>query len=142
MHTRREDLLALLMPVARRLRRIEEEAAARHGLTMWQYAILAVAESQPGLNQGDVAQVLDYSKNRIIADVDQLESAGLLIRQRAVDRRANLLTTTDTGRKAMIKVQTEIHRAEDELLAGVSPRGREALVRGLRQLSAQLRPRR
>lgn len=142
MDDQRQDLLALIMPVTRALRRIEDEAAGRHGLSMWQYAILAVVERQPGLNQGDVADLLDYSKNRIIADLDHLENSGLLTRQRATDRRANVLTVTDDGRTIMINVQMKIHRAEDELLTTVSPSCRQAFLGGLRELSAHARPRR
>ena len=78
------------MPISRELRRVEEAAAARHGLSMWQYAILSVVDRRPGRNQAEVADALGYSKNRIVGDLDLLEHAGLLTRQPGADRRANI----------------------------------------------------
>jgi DNA-binding MarR family transcriptional regulator len=131
---RRQDLLALLMPITRDLRRIEDAAAARHGMTMWQYAILAVVEHGADRNQAEVADALGYSRNRIIADLDHLEAAGLLTRARAADRRANVLRITASGRAAASVVRAEIHRDEDVLLAPLSRTGRESFLRGARAL--------
>jgi DNA-binding MarR family transcriptional regulator len=139
---RRQDLLALMMPITRELRRVEEAAAAMRGLTMWQYAILSVAADRRDLNQAEAADLLGYSKNRIVADLDHLESTGLLTRRRAADRRANVLDVTERGRRATAAVQAEIHRREDELLAPVPAATRRALVEALRALGAQVRSRR
>jgi DNA-binding MarR family transcriptional regulator len=137
--TDRHDLLALVMPLARALRRIEDAAAAEHGLTMWQYAILAAIERRPGLNQAEVAARLDYSKNRIVADLDRLEHAGLVVRHRGADRRANELAVTEAGRAARRSIQGDIHRGEDELLDGIPA----ATVRDLRAALLEIaRPRR
>ena len=135
----RHDLLALVMPLARALRRIEDAAAAEHGLTMWQYAILALIERHPGLNQAEVAARLDYSKNRIVADLDRLEDAGMVIRTRGADRRANQLAVTEAGRAARRSIQGDIHRGEDDLLRGVAAGN----VRDLRAALLEIaRPRR
>ncbi|MFT3852278.1 MAG: MarR family transcriptional regulator [Ilumatobacteraceae bacterium] len=136
----RQDLLALLMPVSRELRRIEDAAAAGHGLTMWQYAIVSIAAQRPGSNQAEIADALGYSKNRIVADIDELEAAGLLRRRPGADRRANVLVVTDEGERVMHAVRAEIHRDEDELLAPLSPTARKALVSALTRLRADLRP--
>src|SRR3954471_14130470 len=104
MVTERIDLLAALAPLTRALRRVEDDAAARAGITMWQYAILAVVVAAPGLNQGAVATRLGYSKNRIIADLDLLEERDLLTRTPGPDRRANVLRATPAGRRVMKRV--------------------------------------
>lgn len=139
MPTERRDLLASLLPVTRALRRIEDAAAAAHGVTMWQYAVLAVVCSRPRLNQGEVATLMDYSKNRIIADLDQLQARGLLVRQPGADRRANVLRATDSGADLMRRVQADIHRAEDALLAGLSATARSDFHRIAGELGAQVR---
>jgi MarR family transcriptional regulator, lower aerobic nicotinate degradation pathway regulator len=135
----RPDLLGSLYPITKALRQIEDESAAERGITMWQYAILAVADHQPGLNQGDVARLLDYSKNRIVADIDHLEEAGLLRRTSGSDRRANLLGITRAGRSVLRGVRAEIHRREDLLLAGLSPTARAEFDRIVHRLGAQVR---
>ena len=135
----RADLLALLMPISRALRRVEEAAAARHGITMWQYAILAVADRRPGLNQSEVAATLAYSKNRIVGDLDRLEQERFLVRRPGADRRANTLSVTPAGRRVMRAIRAEIHRREDDLLASLSATDRRTLVAALTEINAQLR---
>jgi DNA-binding MarR family transcriptional regulator len=135
----RPDLLASLFPVTKALRRIEDQAAAAADLTMWQYAILSVVKDAPGLNQRVIARQLNYSANRIIADLDHLEARGLVVRQPGADRRANVITLTRSGAALQRRVQRAIHAREDELLAGLSATQQrqlhsvvQALARGVR----------
>lgn len=130
----RPDLLALMHPTARALRRIEDAAAASHGLNMWQYAILSVVIETPGLNQAEVAKHLQYSVNRIIGDLDVLEARGLLTRQPGNDRRVNLLEATASGIEVRSLVRAEIHREEDSLLAGLTATERKNLYSALQRL--------
>ena len=116
----RRDLLASLYPVTRALRRVEDDAAATEGLTMWQYAILSVVREAPGSNQGSIARLLHYSPNRIIADLDHLEELGFIRRAPGADRRANIVAITRSGAAVQRRVQRVIHAGEDELLAGLS----------------------
>lgn len=135
----RQDLLASLLPITKALRVIEDESAAEHGISMWQYAILVIADQEPGLNQGGAARLLDYSKNRIVGDVDRLEETGLLRRTAGSDRRANLLSVTRIGRSVLRAVRAEIHRREDLLLAALSQTARAQFARQARRLGDQVR---
>lgn len=139
MPAERRDLLASLLPIAKALRRIEDAAAARCGITMWQFAILSMVTAVPGMNQGEVAARLGYSKNRIIADLDELAERELLIRVTGVDRRANMLHCTDSGVETMREIRAEIHRREDVLLSGLSPTARREFQRIVRQLGELVR---
>ncbi len=138
MAAERVDLLAALAPLTRALRRVEDDAAAGAGLTMWQYAILAVVVAAPGLNQGEVATRLGYSKNRIIADLDLLGQRGLLTRTPGTDRRANELRATTAGRRIMVQVRAAVHRGEDELLRTWPADQRQALKAAMRTLGDAL----
>jgi DNA-binding MarR family transcriptional regulator len=135
----RQDLLASLYPVAKVLRRIEDDAAAEHGVTMWQYAILSVVRASPGLNQRQVAAAMQYSANRLIADVDELERAGLLTRSPGADRRANVLLVTKAGAALQRRVQAEIHKREDELLAQLAPTQQRSFAKALERLAQHAR---
>src|SRR3954454_17283611 len=139
MSTRRRDLLAALAPVTKALRKVETEAATQEGITMWQYAILAVVAQTPGLNQGEVAHTLGYSPNRIISDLDVLEQRDLLKRIPGADRRSNILTITAAGTRLMRRVQADIHRGEDQLLAPLPVRHRRSLVEAAHALADALR---
>lgn len=137
--TDREDLLALLAPVARLLRRVEDDAAAPAGLSMWQYAILAVAVATPGMNQRQVAERLDYSTNRIIADLDELERGGLVRRRPGPDRRSNLLDVTPAGERVVREVRARIREGEERLLEHLSPVERATWLAAARQLAEAAR---
>jgi DNA-binding MarR family transcriptional regulator len=114
----------VLYRLTRELRRIENNAAAADQLTMWQYAVLAVAEDAPA-NQTALATRLDYSKNRLVHDIDHLESLGLVRREPLpTDRRSNTITITSRGRTTRARIQRRIHAAEDELLHRVPPSAR------------------
>lgn len=132
--TERQDLLAVIAPLAKALRRIEDDAAGRHGLSMWQYAILAVISRRSSPNQAEVADQLGYSRNRIVADVDHLEQHGLVTRERIGDRRANRLRITRRGQTVRVAVQRDIHLAEDELLTSLPPTTRHELERALQRV--------
>lgn len=126
--TPRRDLLAALLPITRALRRVEEVAAARENLTMWQYAILSVVAIDTGLNQREVADRLGYSRNRIVADLDLLERRSLLTRRPGDDRRANVLAITAEGDAVRRAVQAAIHEGEDVLLDGLAPGERDGFA--------------
>lgn len=138
MATERVDLLAALGPLTRALRKVEDDAAASAGITMWQYAILAVVAEYPGLNQGEVATRLGYSKNRIIADLDLLEERELLTRTPGPDRRANVLHATTTGRRLMQQVRAAIRRGEDQLLKNMPQEQRRAIASATRTITRAL----
>lgn len=139
MSTERHDLLASLLPIAKALRRIEDAAAARFDITMWQYAILSMATAVQGMSQSEVAEMLGYSRNRIIGDLDQLEKRELLVRVAGADRRVNTLRATESGMATMREIRAEIHRQEDALLSGLSPTARRDFHQIARRLGEQLR---
>lgn len=125
----RRDLLSVLFTLTRSLRRIEDDAAAADDLTMWQYAVLALVESVPA-NQTTLATRLDYSKNRLVHDIDHLEHLGLVTRETPVtDRRSNHITITSRGRQTRKRIQRRIHAGEDELLRDVAPSTRKQFAR-------------
>ena len=135
----RGDLLAALAPLTKALRRIEDSAAGRANITMWQYAILSVVAAQPGLNQAQVADYLQYSRNRIIPDLDLLERRKLLTRRPAADRRANQLRPTAAGIRLMRQVRADIHHQEDLLLAMLPADQRKGLHSAAQAVSQALR---
>lgn len=132
--TERRDLLASLLPIAKSLRKIEERAAAEHGVSMWQYAALALIVDSPGLSQRQAADRMDYSRNRIIGDLDHLEKCGFLLRQAGADRRANLLHATSRGTAVMRQVRSQIHVGEDVILAELSIADRHDFQRLVRRI--------
>lgn len=124
----RRDLLEVVGPLYRSLRRIEEQCARAFGLSMWQYAILAVAAAQEGLSQAVIADRIGYNKNRIVADLDVLTSQDLAERRPGTDRRSYAIYATDAGSALVAKVRECIWQREDELLSNLSLAKRELLM--------------
>lgn len=135
----RADLLASVHPIARALRRIEEAAAAREGLGMWQYAILSVVADGPGRNQREIAAHLQYSPNRLVVDLHDLERRGWVARRPGPDRRANVVDLSEAGDAVRGRIQAEIHRREDALLAELADDERAGFVRAVHRLAHLVR---
>jgi DNA-binding MarR family transcriptional regulator len=128
----REDLGSQFARITRRLIALERPLLDKHGLTMWEYAVLLRLRAAPAQRQVQLADAIHYDKTRLIALLDGLERRGLLEREQAAeDRRARTVTLTAAGRERVGAVQRDIHRMEDELL---TPAERGALQQLLDRL--------
>lgn len=113
----REDLGSQFARITRRLIALEQPLLDRHGVTMWEYAVMLRLRSAPAETQLQLAQAIHYDKTRLIALLDGLEQRGLVAREQAAeDRRARTVRLTRAGRAKVSAVQRDIHSMEDELL--------------------------
>jgi DNA-binding MarR family transcriptional regulator len=136
-HQRRRDLAAMLHPLVRALIDAELPVLARHGITMWGYVVLNALREAPQSTQAALAEKIGADKTRIISTLDDLQAAGLISREPdPADRRARLLSITPDGRRVRRRVQDEIQRKEDRLLAELPPAERSAFLRAADRLSA------
>ena len=114
----REDLGAQFARITRRLIALEQPLLDKHGITMWEYAVMLRLRGAPAATQLRLAQTIHYDKTRLIALLDGLEQRGLVERGQAhTDRRARTVELTREGRAKVGAIQREIHRMEDKLLA-------------------------
>lgn len=128
----REDLGAQFARITRRLIALEQPLLDKHGLTMWEYAVLLRLRAAPAQTQLELAQAVNYDKTRLIALLDGLEQRGLVEREpAATDRRARTVKLTRTGRTTVTATQRDIHQMEDRLLMAEA---RNALQRVLDEL--------
>ena len=134
----RTDLAASMAPVTKALAQMEEAIARTRGLTMWRYAVLVAIRDARGSNQGQVAARIGYDKNRIVADLDALEEAGLVNRTPGEDRRANRLTVTPAGAQLADELQAAVHAGEDRLLEALPAADRRTLARAVVALRARV----
>lgn len=89
------------------------ERIGEHGLTPPQAGILGLLRGRPSLSQQELAEALGMLPSRVVAFVDELESAGLLRRARDdTDRRRNALVLTKAGTEALATVAS-VGRAHD-----------------------------
>lgn len=92
---------------------------------------------QPSLST--VARHLSISAPTLCADVDQLETAGLITRHRSDrDRRTVLLSLTTKGRKVESRIWVHIRRLMREAVQGLTPEDIATAARVFRELHRRL----
>lgn len=130
------DLAGLVFPLAKALTALEASVARRHGLTAWQCAILRAAAEPPGRTQREIVGAIGYDRNRIVADLDDLERRALLFRRvDDLDRRSNRVEVTAAGRRLARATTRELRAGTDDLLVAVgAAEERATLIRGLTTL--------
>lgn len=134
---RRRDLAAMLQPLARALVAAELPVLARHGISMWGYAVLNALDGSPARTQAALARSVGADKTRIIATLDELQQAGLITREPdPADRRARLLSVTGAGRRTRLAAQAEIQANENRVLSRLPAADRQAFLRAAQLLSA------
>jgi DNA-binding MarR family transcriptional regulator len=100
-------------------------------------ALLAIDQAG-SLNLSRLALALGASASAASRLVDRMQTAGLLTRDRAAaSRREIVLLPTESGRRLAEWVRGRRRAALHDVLRTMSPDGREALARGLRELAAE-----
>lgn len=133
----RPDLASMLVPLGRALMTLETPVLARHGLSMWGYAVLCGLQGQEVRTQAALAQAIGADKTRIISVLDELQDAGLINRYPdPADRRSYLLSATRKGTKARSLAQGDIQHREDMLLEHLPEADRAGFLRSLETLAA------
>lgn len=126
----RPDLAAMLHPLLRALIAAELPILAAHGVSMWGYVVLNALDGSPVRTQAALAEAIGADKTRIIADLDDLQRAGLITRvPDPDDRRVRLLEITPAGRRLRLAVQQDIQAGEERLLAQLPAADRRAFLR-------------
>lgn len=134
--TTRPDLAAMLAELARQTVAAEQPVLAAHGLSMWGYIVLSALDRSPVRTQAALADAIGADKTRIIPTLDELQQHGYIERiPDPDDRRARLLTITDSGRSVKDEVQVAVQRGEEHWLGQLSADERDIFLRVLRRLT-------
>ena len=84
--------------------------------------IATVAKAASELSQKQLADLLGVEGPTIVAMVDRLVTAGLVVRApSALDRRVKLIVLTDAGRALYAKVKERADAVRSELLSDLDP---------------------
>jgi DNA-binding MarR family transcriptional regulator len=112
------------------------ESAASH-VSGSQLRALLVVEALDGVNLRGLAARLGVILSSASRLCDRLVAAGVLEREPGrTDRREIALHLTPAGRKLLAQLRTDRRRRLAAVLEGMSPAGRQALVRGLSEFGA------
>jgi DNA-binding MarR family transcriptional regulator len=134
-----DNLGFLLGDVARLLRCAFDERAREIGVTRAQWKTLVVLSRNEGSNQGTLADLLEIEPITLARMIDRLEEAGLVERRRdPADRRAWRLHLTAAAQPLMIQLRAIGDTLLEDVLAGISPAGRDGLHATLEHLRSNL----
>lgn len=98
------------------------------GIGRRHFSVLAVLGEEKPLSQVEMGERLSIDRNTMVILIDDLEGKSLVIRRRdPSDRRAYLVSLTDTGRDVLAQATAAARRTNDEVFAPLSPEERVQL---------------
>ena len=105
-------------------------------LTPVQYAALVAIRAHPRIDATRLSQVIYFDRSTIGDVLDRLEARAWVVRQpRPDDRRVKCVTITEQGRDALRRAEPGVRRVQQRLLAPLSSKDADTLVRLLAQLA-------
>ncbi|MBX3564965.1 MAG: MarR family transcriptional regulator [Sphingomonas sp.] len=129
----------LMSDVSRLMRRRFDERARTSGATGAQWRTLKILERSEGLNQGQLADMLEVEPITACRMIDRLEEAGLVERRRdPADRRAWRIFLTGKARPVLTELKDIAGGMIEEALQGLSARQREELIGSLNAIRANM----
>lgn len=134
-----ETLAFLLADTTRQMRRRFDERARRSGATGTQWRTLKILERREGINQGQLAEMLEVEPITACRMIDRLEESGLVERRRdPADRRAWQIFLTEKSRPVLAELHVTAAGMIEDLLQGLSVAQREALIETLTVMRTNL----
>jgi DNA-binding MarR family transcriptional regulator len=134
-----ESFSRLPGPLIRRAHQVStaifaEECGAE--LTAVQYAALAAIRSHPRIDATRLSGVIYFDRSTIGDVLDRMAARGWIVRHPTPrDRRVKLLTLSAAGRKVLRQAEPAIERVQQRLLAPLTAREAEILVRLLARVA-------
>src|SRR5215510_7668861 len=93
------------------------------------YVLLAALDDGGPASQADLSRRTTIDRSDIVAALNELAERGLVARSPdPTDRRRNVVSLTAAGRRHLHKLDRILDRAQDDLLAPLSPAERRELV--------------
>ena len=130
----------ILNDVARLLRTYADHKAAQFGITRAQWVVLVRLERSEGLNQTELADVLDLQPITLTRLLDKLSDSGLIERRPDPgDRRAKRLFLTPAARPLLKRLAELGEETMTNTLAGIEREGIEQMVSQLALVKDNLR---
>lgn len=134
------NLAFLINDVGRMLRTYADQEARRYGMTRAQWALLKRVESNEGLKQHELADMLDLQPITVTRTVDRLCDSGLIERRADPnDRRAKRLFLTPVAQPLMDRLDALGNDLMNAILEGLPPERTDAALTYLGTMKDNLR---
>lgn len=132
--------LFALADLQRSVRAYADQRASRHGITRAQWAVLVKIHREEGLQQAELAKLLDIQPITLTRLVDRLCAAGFVERRADEnDRRANRLYLLPAARPLMVKLRSLRDEINQTALAHMTPEEADRFVAQLDAIKANVR---
>src|SRR5580704_19307784 len=126
--SKNREFAFILNDVARLLRTYADYRAAQFGMTRAQWAVLVRLDLYEGLNQSELAEMLDLQPITLTRLLDKLCDSGLIERRPDPDdRRAKRLFLTPAARPLLEHLGSVGEDVMAAVLAGLEPQAIEAM---------------
>jgi DNA-binding MarR family transcriptional regulator len=128
----------LLTQTAAHAHRLVADRLAEVNARGYHLRLLATLEESGPASQADLGRRTSIHFSDIVAALNELAEQGLIERAPdPVDRRRNVVTITTAGRRHLRRLEKQVARIQDELLAPLSPAERKQFTDFLQRLLAQ-----
>jgi DNA-binding MarR family transcriptional regulator len=125
----------LISEVSRVAHRLLTDKLATAGSRGYDYRLLAALQEFGPASQASLGRHTGMDRSDVVASVSELAGRGLADRSPdPADRRRNVITITAAGRRHLRRLEKQIGRIQDELLAPLTPEERAQLTALLRRL--------
>jgi MarR family transcriptional regulator, transcriptional regulator for hemolysin len=139
-HSKNREFGFMLNDVARLLRTYADHKAAQFGMTRAQWAVLVRLDRFEGLNQSELAEMLDLQPITLTRLLDKLSDSGLIERRPDPDdRRAKRLFLTAAARPLLRQLSVLGEETMTSTLEGLAPKDIEQMIAQLAIVKENLR---
>ncbi len=123
-----EDISFVTRILRTRIQERNRDFYAAHEVAGGQVAVLNLIDANPGLTQKDLSHLVVFRKSALTKLVNEMERTGLIERRKeGADKRLNALYLTPDGATLLARMQQDMTRMQEELLAPLSPAERAML---------------
>src|SRR3954467_14524285 len=134
------EIAVNLMDVARMLRTYADQRARQFGISRAQWVVLLRLDRSEGLQQSELAEILDLSPISLTRLLDRLAESELIERRADPnDRRANRLYLTPAARPLLEQLAKLGNDMMDTVLDGLDGKANDQLLRDLTLMKDTLR---
>lgn len=106
-------------------------------LRMLTFTALTLIADNPGLSQTQLAEAMQVERPNLVVIVDELETRGLITRDRVpADRRTYALRITTEGARLLANAARAVNAHENEIMGGLSDSEEAALIATLNRIEA------
>ncbi|SNX65075.1 DNA-binding MarR family transcriptional regulator [Streptomyces sp. TLI_55] len=116
----------LLGRAAARGRALVADELAAEGIKMWHHVVLSAVRDLAPVAQADIGRAVGLDPKDLVGVLNDLQAEELVVRDLDPrDRRKNAVSLTDAGARLLKRCEKAARKANDELLAPLSPAERD-----------------